>query len=342
MSGAADRGARPGRPGAAGPDPAQRRRPRLRHRPVRPPVAGHADRVDRGLSPTRSPAPSAGVRCWTWCSAPSCRCPRSSRSWSAAWARSRPSRCCRSCTSPLPRLMAVTADPRWLPIGKEQLATAALELLPAAEPGSDHQLAWMQLLGWTAVTPRAAGLPGRACWTGAGLYLGWRSIPSCGGLCCAGWPAMGRAGDADDRRRAGASTRPTLAAGMQRPAAPRSRTPSTRRRRGGCWPSRRSSGHEGVAAVAVGFGQAEHAELLAPYVDAVLRGAARDLGERAASTSSGCWPTGCSRSWAASPELLQRVDDFLAAEAARPVHGACADRASRRRRPGAAITRPIC
>ncbi len=42
------------------------------------------------------------------------------------------------------RLMAVTADPAWLPEGKAELATAALELLQAAEPGSDHQLAWMQ------------------------------------------------------------------------------------------------------------------------------------------------------------------------------------------------------
>ena len=51
------------------------------------------------------------------------------------------------------RLMSVTADPGWLPEGKGQLATAALALLRAAEPGTDHQLAWMQLLSWTAVTP---------------------------------------------------------------------------------------------------------------------------------------------------------------------------------------------
>ena len=38
-------------------------------------------------------------------------------------------------------------------------------------------------------------------------------------------------------------------------------------------------GHEGVAAVAAGFGQPEHAELLAPYVDHVLRRAAGDLGD---------------------------------------------------------------
>src|SRR5215470_5923623 len=45
------------------------------------------------------------------------------------------------------------ADPQWVPQGKQQLATAAEELLRAAEPGSDHQLAWAQLFGWTATTP---------------------------------------------------------------------------------------------------------------------------------------------------------------------------------------------
>src|SRR5215472_57120 len=41
-------------------------------------------------------------------------------------------------------------DPQWVPRGKQRLAAAAEELLRAAEPGSDHQLAWAQLLGWTA------------------------------------------------------------------------------------------------------------------------------------------------------------------------------------------------
>ena len=51
------------------------------------------------------------------------------------------------------RLMAVDGRPE-LAAGRQGAARhAALELLQAAEPGSDHQLAWMQLLGWTAVTP---------------------------------------------------------------------------------------------------------------------------------------------------------------------------------------------
>jgi aminopeptidase N len=68
-----------------------------------------------------------------------------------------------------------------------------------------------------------------------------------------------------------------------------------------------------VSAVASGFGQLEPAGLLAPYTEAyfdalpemwVTRGdhLKRLLGE-------GLFPY-----WAASPELLRRVDDFLAAE----------------------------
>ena len=43
------------------------------------------------------------------------------------------------------------ADPAWLPEGREFLAREAERLLRAAEPGSDHQLAWAQLLTRTAL-----------------------------------------------------------------------------------------------------------------------------------------------------------------------------------------------
>ena len=73
------------------------------------------------------------------------------------------------------RLLTMTGDPRWVPVGKQQLADAALPLLQAAEPGSDRQLAWAQLLSWTAVSPEparpagwAAGRPGRGTWPGGG------------------------------------------------------------------------------------------------------------------------------------------------------------------------------
>src|ERR1700722_12171047 len=58
------------------------------------------------------------------------------------------------------RLMAVMADPAWVPAGKELLATAALALLRAAEPRPDHQLAWMQRLRGPASTPDQLDLLG--------------------------------------------------------------------------------------------------------------------------------------------------------------------------------------
>ena len=94
------------------------------------------------------------------------------------------------------RLMAVTADPHWLPAGKEQLAAAALELLDTAEPGSDHQLAWVQLLGWTAVTQEQLDFL-------AGLLAGSNEVPGLAVDTELRWTllrrlaAMGRAGDAD-------------------------------------------------------------------------------------------------------------------------------------------------
>ena len=138
------------------------------------------------------------------------------------------------------RLMAVTADPRWLPAGKEQLATVALQLLQAAEPGSDHQLAWMQLLGWTAVTPEQLDFL-------AGLLAGNVVVPGLAVDTELRWSllrrlaAMGRADDADiDAELARDPT--DAGGGMRQPPVPRSRTPRTRLRPGGSSRSRRSSG----------------------------------------------------------------------------------------------------
>ncbi len=45
------------------------------------------------------------------------------------------------------------ADPAWVASGQQLLAARAEALLRAAEPGSDHQLAWAQLLSWSATSP---------------------------------------------------------------------------------------------------------------------------------------------------------------------------------------------
>ncbi len=209
------------------------------------------------------------------------------------------------------RLMAVTADPRWLPEGKEQLATAALELLRAAEPGSDHQLAWVQLLSWTAITSEqldfVAGLldasvvvPGLAVDTD----LRWALLRRLA--------ATGRAGDAEID--AELATDPTDA-GRRHAAAGRASMPDAEHK-AAAWQLITHSqelGPEGVMAVASGFGQPEHAELLTPYVDEYFEVLPEIWASRGDHIKrllgDSLFPY-----WAASPELVRRIDEFLAAE----------------------------
>jgi aminopeptidase N len=209
------------------------------------------------------------------------------------------------------RLLAVTADPGWLPAGKEQLATAALALLQAAEPGSDHQLAWMQLLSWTAVTPDqlefvARLLDGSAAVPGlvVDTELRWAFLRRLA--------VMGLAGDeqidaelerdrTDAGRRHAAACRAAIGDAGHKAAAWQLMTQSG------------ELGHEGVMAVAGGFTQPEHAELLAPYSEAyfeVLADIWATRGEHIRRLLSyALFPQ-----TAASAELLSRVDEFLAAE----------------------------
>jgi aminopeptidase N len=209
------------------------------------------------------------------------------------------------------RLMSVTADPRWLPEGKKQLATAALELLRAAEPSSDHQLAWIQLLSWTAITPEqldfvAGQLDGSVVVPGLAVdtELRWALLRRLA--------AMGRAGDAEIDAELAAD--PTDA-GRRLAAASRASIPDAEHK-AAAWQLITQSqelGHEGVTSVASGFGQPEHAELLAPYVDAyfeVLPEIWESRGEHIRRLlADSLFPHA-----AASPELLQRIDEFLAAE----------------------------
>jgi aminopeptidase N len=213
------------------------------------------------------------------------------------------------------RLMAVTADPRWLPAGKQQLADAALDLLQAAEPGSDHQLAWMQLLGWTAATPAqldflAGILAGNVVADGLAVdtELRWTLLRRLA--------AMGRA---DDTAIESELERDPTDAGRRHAAASRASIPDAAHKEA-AWQLMVQSqelGHEGVQQVAAGFGQPEHADLLAPYVDAYFE-ALPEIWETRGDHLRRLLGDGLFPSWAASAELLQRVDDFLAAEARDP------------------------
>ena len=209
------------------------------------------------------------------------------------------------------RLLVFMADPGWVREGKEQLATAALGLLRAAEPGSDHQLAWAQLLGWTAITPEQLDLL-------AALLDGSAEVPGLAVDTDLRWALLNRlavtsrAGEAEiDAELA----RDATDAGRRHAAACRAALPDAEHK-AAAWALMAESedlGVEGVFAVAQGFTQPEHAELLAPYAQRyfdVLPKIWASRGEHFRMMLGQLlfpYP-------AASPELVGQIGAFLAAE----------------------------
>src|SRR5215472_8469990 len=157
------------------------------------------------------------------------------------------------------------ADPQWVPRGKQQLATAAEELLRAAEPGSDHQLAWAQLLGWTATTPGQLDLL-------AGLLDGSMVLPGMGVDTELRWALLQRlctAGRASDAEIDAEAERDPTDAGRRHAAACRAAVPDAAHK-AAAWAlltGRRDLGLETLAEMASAFAQPEHAHLLGPYAD---------------------------------------------------------------------------
>ena len=208
-----------------------------------------------------------------------------------------------------PELLLHKAAPDWVAEGQEQLASLAMARLRAAEPGSDRQLAWAQLLSRTAVTAEQLGLI-------AALLDGNEVIPGLAVDTELRWSLLrrlairGRAGDAE------------VDAELARDA-----TDTGRHRALGCRAAMPDAGHKAAAwrlltestdigtdtalDVGQGFNRAEHAEVLAPYAERYFD----VMPEIWASRSEGFrlllgillfpYP-------AASPELLARADAFLA------------------------------
>jgi aminopeptidase N len=209
------------------------------------------------------------------------------------------------------RLMAVTADPAWLPAGKEKLASAALPLLIAADPGSDHQLAWMQLLAWTAITPEQLDLL-------AGLLDGTIEIAGLAVDTELRWSllrrlaATGRAGDAEIDAEL---ERDPTDAGRRHAVASRAAIPDEEHK-DAAWRLLAESeelGHEGIIAVAASFGHPEHAALLAPYAQAYFQ-VLPDLWSSRGDHIKRVLADGLFPYSAASAELVTAIDEFLAAE----------------------------
>jgi len=213
------------------------------------------------------------------------------------------------------RLLTMTGDPRWVPLAKQQLADAALPLLRAAEPGSDRQLAWAQLLGWTAVSADQLDLLD-------GLLDGDAEVPGLMVDTELRWALLrrlastGRAGDAQIDAEL---ERDHTDAGRRHAAACRASIPDAEHKEA-AWRLVTGSGElgvEGLVEVGLGFNQAEHADVLAGYAD-------RFFSELPAIWDSLSSPMRLVSGQvlfpysAASPELLARTDAVLAVDGLDP------------------------
>jgi aminopeptidase N len=207
------------------------------------------------------------------------------------------------------RLLTTTADPRWVRQGKELLASSAVELLRGAEPGSDHQLAWAQLLAWTAITPDQLDLlsdllNGRAEIPGlvVDAELRWAFLRRLA--------ATGRAGDTEidvelarDRtdagRRSALTARASVADAAHKEAAWRQVAEST------------ELGLEESVMVARAFNTPEHADLIAAFEERYFRQLpviwANHADMLRPMLGLDLFPYA-----AAGPELLGRIEEFLA------------------------------
>jgi aminopeptidase N len=206
------------------------------------------------------------------------------------------------------QFLRFSADPAWVRDVKGQLAAEASRLLHGADAGSDLQLAWAQLLGWSASTPEqldllAALLDGSEVIEGLAIdtELRWRLLQRLA--------AVGRAQDAEidvelERDRTNAGQRNAVACRASMPDAGH---------KAAAWQTLTSDGLgvEETVAIGYGFNQVEHADLLAgftekffaelPEIWATHDGMLRVLLGKLLFPYS-----------AASPELLERVDRYLA------------------------------
>jgi len=207
------------------------------------------------------------------------------------------------------QFLSAASDPVWLPAGLDQLASASTRLLRAAVPGSDHQLAWAQLLAWTATTPAQLALV-------AELLDSTVQLPGLVVDAELRWTLLlrlastDRAGDAEIDAEL---VRDATDAGRVHAMACRAAIGDAAHKEA-AWqlltgPSDFSI--DTAVEVARAFNHLLHADLLAPYADRYFEElpriwAARE-GSLAIAVAASLFPYP-----AASPGLLRRADDFLA------------------------------
>jgi aminopeptidase N len=207
------------------------------------------------------------------------------------------------------------ADPAWVSRGKDLLAGRAAVLLQDAAPGSDHQLAWAQLLAWSATSaPQldliAALLDGSAALPGltADQELRWAMLERLA--------AAGRAGDqqidaelARDKTDSGAREAATCRAAIGDDS-----------HKAAAWqlltdPATMNS--DLLRGLSGAFYQPEQASVLAPYAaryfEVLPRIWSNSLGHLQLALASALFPR-----TAASAGLLRELDEFLTAQEREP------------------------
>lgn len=206
------------------------------------------------------------------------------------------------------QLIIRLASPGQAREAKRRLAGAAAQLLASAEPGSDHQLAWIQLLAWTATTGDQLDLL-------AALLSGRTPIPGLLVDADLRWSLLQRmaaTGRTDDAGIDAQLADDPSDAGRRHAAACRAAIPDPAHKEA-AWQSLTSgqAGPQTLAAVARGLMQPEHGDLLARYagrymaeIEDIWAGSSGQL--RGAQLGSLLFPYP-----AASPELLAMIEEFL-------------------------------
>ncbi|MFE7563574.1 aminopeptidase N, partial [Kitasatospora sp. NPDC057500] len=157
------------------------------------------------------------------------------------------------------------ADPAWREQGLARWAEAAEQALRAAQPGSDHQLAWARALAGVARTDGQLGLL-------AALLDGSAEIPGLAVDTELRWTLLGRlaaTGLADEARIEAELARDNTAAGQEHAASCRAARP-TIEAKAAAWASVVESDeltNYVQAAVIGGFQQADQRALVAPYAE---------------------------------------------------------------------------
>jgi aminopeptidase N len=206
------------------------------------------------------------------------------------------------------RLMRQSADPAWVPTGKRQLADEGRRQLLAAEPGSDHQLAWAQLLSWTATT-------GEQLDFATGLLDGTVSVAGLPVDTELRWSLLGRLvalGRAGDDQIDAELSRDNTDAGRRHAMACRAAIDDAEHK-AAAWRLLTESDELGLEesfTIANAFNAAEHAGQLEPYVEKYFEALPEIWASRPErlrnALAHNLFPY-----TAASPRLLERVDEFL-------------------------------